>query len=325
MFSAKAYEQESFNSANVQHRHVIDVFENALTARTASLASGAGAVCIFVNDTADAEVLDTLAGLGVRHLALRCAGFNNVDLDAARRLGMTVVRVAAYSPNAVAEHTIALILSLNRRIYKSYNRVREGNFSLEGLVGFDLAGKTAGVVGTGRIGALVARLLWHFRCEVICCDPLENSRVTELGMQYVGIDELWSRSDVISLNCPLTSESQHMVSDSVIQRMKPGVMLVNTGRGALIDTPAVIDGLKSGRIGSLALDVYEEEASLFFADRSDEVLNDDVFARLLTFPNVLITAHQAFLTREALAAIAATTLANLADLENGRPCQNEVG
>lgn len=325
MFSAKAYEHESFAGANVQHGHEIDEFENALTSRTAALASGAQAVCIFVNDTADAEVLDILAGLGVRHIALRCAGFNNVDLDAASRLGMHVVRVPAYSPNAVAEHTIALILSLNRRIYRAFNRVREGNFSLDGLVGFDLAGKTAGVVGTGRIGTLVARLLWHFRCEVICYDPVENPRVTELGMRYVGIDGLWERSDVISLNCPLTPESHHMVNDGVVRRLKHGVMLVNTGRGALIDTRAVIDGLKSGQIGSLALDVYEEEANLFFTDRSDEVIDDDVFARLLTFPNVLITAHQAFLTHEALAAIAATTLANLTDLDNGAPCPNAVG
>ena len=325
MFSAKAYEQDSFASANAQHGHQIDTFENTLTARTAPLAAGAEAVCIFVNDTADAEVLESLAAFGVRHVALRCAGFNNVDLDVASRLGMTVVRVPAYSPNAVAEHTIALILSLNRRIYKAYNRVRDGNFSLEGLVGFDLAGKTAGVVGTGRIGAIVARLLWHFRCEVICFDPFENPRVDELGIPYVGIDELWSRSDVISLNCPLTAETHHLVSHDVVQRMKPGVMLVNTGRGALVDTPAVIDGLKSGRIGSLALDVYEEEANLFFTDRSDEVLDDDVFARLLTFPNVLITAHQAFLTREALSAIADTTLTNLTELENGAACPNTVG
>jgi D-lactate dehydrogenase len=324
MFSAKSYERVSFTSANVRHGHEVERFETPLTARTAALAAGSDAVCIFVNDTADAEVLGILAGLGVRHVALRCSGFNNVDLEAASRLGMRVVRVTSYSPNAVAEHTIALILSLNRRIYRSYNRVREGNFSLEGLVGFDLAGKTAGVVGTGGIGALVARLLWHFRCEVICYDPLENPRVTELGIQYVGIDELWERSDVISLNCPLTPDNHHMVSEGVIRRMKPGVMLVNTGRGALIDTPAVIDGLKSGQIGSLAIDVYEEEASLFFTDRSDEVLNDDVFARLLTFPNVLITAHQAFLTREALAAIAETTLTNLSDLEKGNPCPNEV-
>lgn len=324
MFSAKGYEHDTFVNANAHHGHAVEVFENALTVRTAPLAAGSDAVCIFVNDIADETVLDSLSKLGVRYVALRCAGYNNVDLDAASRLGITVVRVPAYSPNAVAEHTIALILSLNRRIYKSYNRVREGNFSLEGLVGFDLAGKTAGVVGTGRIGALVARLLWHFRCEVICCDPFENPRMTELGMSYVGIDELWARSDVISLNCPLTAVSHHLVSESAIQQMKPGVMMVNTGRGALIDTPAVIDGLKSGRIGSLALDVYEEEAKLFFADRSDEVLDDDVFARLLTFPNVLITAHQAFLTREALAAIAATTLSNLTDLEYGRPCPNQV-
>jgi D-lactate dehydrogenase len=234
------------------------------------------------------------------------------------------VRVPAYSPNAVAEHTIALILALNRHIPRAYNRVRDGNFSLDGLVGFDLAGKTAGIVGTGRIGALVARLLWHFRCEVICFDPYENPRVTELGMRYVDLEELWSRSDLISLNCPLTAETNHLVSASTIEQMKPGVMIVNTGRGALIDTVAVIDGLKSGRIGSLALDVYEEEAELFFEDRSGQVIADDVFARLLTFPNVLITAHQAFLTNEALAAIAATTLENLSTLAAGDRCPNEV-
>jgi D-lactate dehydrogenase len=234
------------------------------------------------------------------------------------------VRVPAYSPNAVAEHTIALILALNRRIFKAYNRVRDGNFSLDGLVGFDLAGKTAGIVGTGRIGAIVARLLWHFRCEVICVDPVVNARVTELGMRYVGLDELWAHSDVISLNCPLVARTHHLVSSRAIERMKPGVMLVNTGRGALIDTLAVIEGLKSGRIGSLALDVYEEEADLFFEDRSGEVITDDVFARLLTFPNVLVTAHQAFLTHEALAGIAEMTLANLRDLEAGRTCPNEI-
>ena len=281
-------------------------------------------MCIFVNDIADAEVLGILAELRVRYVALRCAGFNNVDLDEAARLGLTVVRVPAYSPNAVAEHTIALILALNRRVYRSYNRVREGNFSLDGLVGFDLAGKTAGIIGTGRIGTLVARLLWHFRCEVICVDPTVNPRVVELGMRYVEFDELWASSDLISLNCPLTAETRHVVSAASIDRMKPGVMLVNTGRGALVDTVAVIDGLKSGRIGSLALDVYEEEAELFFEDRSGEIITDDVFARLLTFPNVLITAHQGFLTSEALAAIAETTLANLSDLQAGRPCPNEV-
>ena len=234
------------------------------------------------------------------------------------------MRVPAYSPNAVAEHTIALILALNRRIHKAYNRVRDGNFALDGLVGFDLAGKTVGVVGTGRIGALVARLAWHFRCDVIAHDPDRRPALVDLGVRYVGLDELWERSHVVTLNCPLTAETHHLVSPSVIARMRPGVMLVNTGRGALIDTLAVIDGLKTGQIGSLALDVYEEEADLFFEDRSAEIIGDDVFARLLTFPNVLITAHQAFLTREALDAIAATTLANLDALAAGEPCPNRL-
>ena len=279
---------------------------------------------MFVNDVLDDAALTALAAVGVRHVALRCAGFNNVDLVAAARLGLDVVRVPAYSPNAVAEHTIALILSLNRRIHKAYNRVRDGNFALDGLVGFDLAGKTVGVVGTGRIGALVARLAWHFRCEVVAHDPNVDQRLLELGIGYVGLDELWERSHVVTLNCPLTADTHHLVSADVIARMRRGVMLVNTGRGALIDTLAVIDGLKSGHIGSLALDVYEEEAELFFEDRSDEIISDDVFARLLTFPNVLITAHQAFLTREALDAIAVTTLDNLDRLAAGETCPNRL-
>lgn len=324
MFSARLHDRASFELANAQLGYEMKMVEQRLQLSTAHLAAGSDAVCIFVNDIADAEVLRSLAGIGVRHVALRCAGYNNVDLDSAAELGLTVVRVPAYSPNAVAEHTIALILALNRHIHRAYNRVRDGNFSLDGLVGFDLAGTVVGVVGTGRIGALVARLLWHFRCEVICFDPSENPRVTELGISYVSLDELWARSEVISLNCPLTARTHHLVSAATIEAMKPGVMLVNTGRGALIDTVAVIDGLKSGRIGSLALDVYEEEGELFFEDRSGEVLTDDVFARLLTFPNVLITAHQGFLTRQALAAIAETTLANLRDLEAGRECANEV-
>jgi D-lactate dehydrogenase len=324
VFSAKPYEVAPFEAANGDRRFEIDRYEDRLRPATAPLADGADAVCIFVNDVADAETLTILANGGVRFVALRCAGFNNVDLDAAGRLGMTVVRVPAYSPNAVAEHTIALILALNRRIYKAYNRVRDGNFSLDGLVGFDLAGTTAGIVGTGRIGALVARLLWHFRCEVICHDPFEDPGLVELGVRYTSLDEIWALSDVISLNCPLSPDTHHLVSTDAVQQMKPGVMLVNTGRGALIDTMAVIDGLKSGQIGSLALDVYEEEGDLFFEDRSGEVIADDTFSRLLTFPNVLITAHQAFLTREALGAIADTTLANLDDLAAGRPCPNVI-
>jgi D-lactate dehydrogenase len=324
MYSSKSYDESSFERANASAGHVIEAIESRLTVRSARLAMGSDAVCIFVNDVADAEVLATLAEVGVRHIVLRCAGFNHVDLEAAAELGLTVVRVPAYSPNAVAEHTIALILALNRRIFKAYNRVRDGNFSLEGLVGFDLAHKTAGVVGTGRIGELVARLLWHFRCNVVYADPFENPGLEQLGVRRVPLDELWASSDVISLSCPLTSDTRHLVTDAAIGLMKPGVMLVNTGRGALIDTVAVIERLKSGHIGALALDVYEEEAELFFEDRSDEVLRDDVFARLLTFPNVLITAHQAFLTNEALAAIAETTIANLDDLDSGRACSNAL-
>lgn len=317
MFSTKPYDSSTFRRANAEGLHEIVELDPRLDHSTVALAEGAEAVCIFVNDVADATVLEALAGLGIRHVALRCAGYNNVDLEAAVRLGIDVVRVPAYSPNAVAEHTIALILALNRHIHKAYNRVRELNFSLDGLVGFDLAGKTVGVVGTGRIGAIVARLLWHFRCEVLAYDPFVNPKVTELGMEYVALDEVWERSHIVTLNCPLTPETYHLVSDDVVAKLRPGVMLVNTGRGALIDTRAAIDGLKSGRIGSLALDVYEEEAPLFFQDRSAEIIDDDVFARLLTFPNVLITAHQAFLTDEALDAIAETTLANLDALAAG--------
>jgi len=324
MYSSKSYDEASFAAANAPARHEVLHLEERLRPATVRLAQGSEAVCVFVNDIVDEQVLTALAAIGVRHVALRCAGFNHVDLDAAARLGIDVVRVPAYSPNAVAEHTIALILGLNRRLHRAYNRVRDGNFSLDGLVGFDLAGKTVGVVGTGRIGALVARLMWHFRCEVIAHDPYENPMVTELGMRYVTLDEIWERSDIVTLNCPLTADTRHLVSAAVVARVKPGMMLVNTGRGALVDTQAVIEGLKSGRIGSLALDVYEEEAPLFFEDRSSEVLTDDVFARLLTFPNVLITAHQAFLTAEALAAIAETTLSNLDDLDDGRPCANAV-
>jgi D-lactate dehydrogenase len=235
-----------------------------------------------------------------------------------------VLRVPSYSPNAVAEHTIALILALNRNIPRAYNRVRDGNFSLDGLVGFDLAGKTAGVVGTGRIGSIVARLLWHLRCRVLAVDARQDEHLLDLGVEYVDLDDLLSTAQIISLNCPLTAETHHLIDESAIGRMQRGVMLVNTGRGALIDATAVIDGLKSGQIGSLALDVYEEEARLFFADRSDEIIADDVFARLLTFPNVLITAHQAFLTEEALDAIAETTMRNVADLLAGNPSDNEV-
>lgn len=322
VFSTKPYDRVGFDAANVDHELVF--LDARLDRSTAGLAAGADAVCVFVNDDLSAPVLDALAAAGVGCVALRCAGFNNVDLDAAGRLGLTVVHVPEYSPNAVAEHTIALILALNRRIHRAYNRVRDGNFALDGLVGFDLAGKTAGVVGTGRIGAIVARLLWHLRCRVIAVDLYRDEHLLELGVEYVEMDRLLAESDLITLNCPLTPETHHLIGPGAIGAMRPGLMLVNTGRGALIDTQAAIDGLKTGRIGSLALDVYEEEAELFFEDRSDEIIDDDVFARLLTFPNVLITAHQAFLTREALSAIAETTLANVASVFSDTPTLNAV-
>jgi D-lactate dehydrogenase len=324
VFSAKDYENPSLTAAAVASGVDIVEFDVRLGVDTADLAADAEAISVFVNDDVSRPVVEKLADHGVKCIALRCAGFNNVDLEAAADHGITVVRVPAYSPNAVAEHTLALILSLNRRIHRAYNRVRDGNFSLEGLVGFDLAGKTAGVIGTGKIGMIVARLLWHLRCDVLAYDPYQDDHLVSLGVQYTSIDRLLEESQIVSLNCPLTEETHHLINDESIARMRDGVMLVNTGRGALIDTAAVVEGLKSGHIGSLALDVYEEEANLFFQDRSAEIIDDDVFARLLTFPNVLITAHQAFLTDEALASIAETTVGNVIAVLDDGECPNEV-
>lgn len=324
MFSSKPYDRAAFERAGEAFGFDLSFIGDRLHPETVGLAAGADAVCVFVNDDVSATVLERLAADGTRCVALRCAGFNNVDLAAAERLGIEVVRVPAYSPNAVAEHTLALILSLNRGIHRAHARVREGNFSLDGLVGFDLAGKTAAVVGTGRIGAIVARLLWHLRCHVVAVDVVPDDHLVELGVEYTDLETALAAADVITLNCPLTPETHHLINAATIELIRPGTMLVNTGRGALIDTSAVIAGLKSGRIGSLALDVYEEESELFFEDRSTELIDDDVFARLLTFPNVLITAHQAFLTHEALATIATTTLENVDAVLAGRPCENVV-
>ena len=324
MFSSKPYDRAAFERANDSFEFDLTFLSDRLTGETAQLANGAEAVCVFVNDVVSSDVLEQLAVDGTRCVALRCAGFNNVDLEAADRLGIDVVRVPAYSPNAVAEHTLALILSLNRGIHRAYARVRDGNFSLDGLVGFDLAGKTAAVIGTGRIGAIVARLLWHLRCDVIAVDDYHDEHLVGLGVEYTDLDTALGRADLITLNCPLTPETHHLIDSAAIERMRPGAMLVNTGRGALIDTAAAINGLKSGQIGSLAIDVYEEEGDLFFEDRSAEVIGDDVFARLLTFPNVLVTAHQAFLTHEALASIATTTLENVDAVLGGAGCANRV-
>lgn len=324
MFSSKSYDRESFEACNHSHDHQLEFLDVRLDARTAELAAGCGAVCVFVNDDVGAATVERLAELGVGVIALRCAGFNNVDLTAAAAAAIAVVRVPAYSPTAVAEHTLALILGMDRHIHRAYQRVRDGNFSLDGLLGKGLHGATAGVVGTGRIGHHVARLLAAFGCDVLAHDPVADPALVDAGVSYVTLAELFERSDVVALTCPLTDDTFHLVDKAAIDIMKPGVMLVNTGRGALIDTAAVIGGLKSGRIGSMALDVYEEEGPLFFEDRSTEVIADDVFSRLLTFPNVLLTAHQGFFTVPALRAIGEITLTNLDDIEAGQPCPNRL-
>lgn len=316
VFSAKAFEQPFFEEAGRSSDHEFTLIEAGLDPNTAPLAADEDAVCIFTNDAADEAVLERLAELGVKHVALRCAGFNQVDLHAAERLGITVARVPAYSPESVAEHALALILTLNRRTHRAYNRVREGNFALSGLMGFTLHGKTIGVVGTGRIGAALVEILSGFGCTIVAHDPYPDAHCEALGAKYIELDEVLERSDVISLNCPLTPETQHLIDDDAIARMQPGAMLINTSRGGLIDTDALIRGLKSRQLGSVGLDVYEEEADLFFRDLSETVIQDDLFARLLTFPNVLITAHQAFFTREAMESIIATTVRNLDGFAN---------
>lgn len=323
-FSSKSYDEAFFSQANESGNHDLTFHEFKLTPTSASLALGARAVCAFVNDYLDRSTLEGLKDGGIEFIALRCAGFNNVDLSAAEELGFKVVRVPAYSPYSVAEHTIGLLLSLNRRLYRAYNRVREGNFSLQGLVGFDIHGLTVGIIGTGIIGEKVAGLFKGFGCKILCHDVRENDQVKALGGKYVKREELFAESDIISLHCPLLESTYHMIDAAALAQMKPGVTLLNTSRGALIDTSAVIEALKSGRIGNLGIDVYEEEEHLFFEDQSGEVMQDDVFARLLTFPNVLITGHQAFFTRNALEQIARTTLQNLTDLEQTGSCANEV-
>jgi D-lactate dehydrogenase len=282
-----------------------------LSPESAALALGSTAVCAFVNDDLGRPVLEVLGRLGVRLVALRSAGFNNVDLESARNLNISIARVPAYSPHAVAEHAMALILALNRKIHRAYNRVREGNFALDGLLGFDLNGKTVGIVGTGKIGAVMAQILTGFGCRLLGNDLAPNPVCEGLGTSYVSREELFARSDILTFHCPLTPETHHMIRDETLPQLKPGVMVINTSRGAVIEASAAIRGLKEGAIGSLGLDVYEEEGDLFFEDLSNRVIRDDVFARLLTFPNVLITGHQAFFTEEALTNIAETTIGNL--------------
>jgi D-lactate dehydrogenase len=317
VFSTKPYDRHALDGANAQHGHELAYFEPRLNEETAALAHGFEAVCPFVNDVLSASVIEELASHGLRLLTLRSAGFNHVALRAAAEHGVTVARVPAYSPHAVAEHAVGLILSLNRKFHRAYARVREGNFSLDGMLGFDLHGKTVGVIGTGKIGLAFCRIIAGFGCRILAYDPFPSSEVTALGGEYIELGGLFGESDIIALHLPLNPDTYHLIDPGTVRRMKQGVILINTSRGGLVDTRAVIEGLKSGRIGALGLDVYEEEGDLFFEDLSGTVIQDDVFARLLTFPNVLITGHQGFFTREALSNIAETTLANATAFERG--------
>jgi D-lactate dehydrogenase len=325
VYSHRAYERPFLEAAAARHGIELVPLEAALSPMTAQLARGCTAVSVFVGDSASEASLSALASGGTRLLALRCSGFNHVDLVAAERLGLAVARVPAYSPHAVAEHAVALMLALNRKVHRAFNRVREQDFSLDGLMGFDMHGKTAGIIGTGEIGAVACQILAGIGCHVIAHDPKPNPRCKELGVRYTELPELLRNSDIISLHCPLTPATHHLIGADALAAMRHGVMIVNTSRGAVIDTRALIRALKDGRVGSVGLDVYEEEGDLFFRDLSESVIQDDVFVRLMTFPNVLITAHQAFLTREALTAIAETTMGNVAGFRDGQlPTANVV-
>jgi D-lactate dehydrogenase len=324
VFSTKKWTRDAFDRLNADFGFEFSYFEAHLCVETAPLVEGYDAVCVFVNDDVNARVLEIIHAKGIRIVALRCAGFNNVDLEKAAELDMCVMRVPAYSPHAVAEHTIGLILDLNRKIHRAYNRVRDGNFALDGLLGFDLYRKTVGVIGTGKIGTVLCDILQGFGVRILAHDNHPNDRLREQGVEYVDLKHLYSESDIITLHCPLTFESYHMINDYAIALMKENVMIVNTSRGPLIDTNAVIEAMKQGRIGYLGLDVYEEEADLFFEDLSDQVIQDDTFTRLLTLPNVTITAHQAFFTREAVDNIALTTLQNLRERFETGTCANCV-
>lgn len=323
VFSTKPHDRVFLTEANAGH-HELVFLEPRLVLETAKLAAGAQAVCLFVHDHADEPILAELAGLGVRHIALRCAGFNNIDVAAAARHGIAVARVPAYSPHGVAEHAAALLMTLNRRVHRAYLRVRDGNFALEGLMGFDLHGKTVGVVGTGKIGVCFSAIMRGFGCKVLAYDIAQNPEAVALGVEYCTLEKLFAESHVISLHCPLTPQTRHLINAATLARMRTGVSIINTGRGPLIDTAAVIRGLKSGKIGALAIDVYEEEEGVFYEDLSGGILADDQLARLLTFPNVLVTSHQAFFTREAIHAIAQTTIGNLDDFAAGRACPNAL-
>jgi D-lactate dehydrogenase len=321
-FSTQPYDKEYFERYNTKHEIIF--FEARLNEQTVNLAKGCDAVCGFVNDQLNAAVLNTLKEIGIKIIAQRCAGFNNVDVETATKNNIAVVRVPAYSPHAVAEHALALIMTLDRKTHKAYNRVREGNFSLDRLTGFDLYGKTVGVIGTGKIGQCFARAMQGLGCKVVAFDITPNKDLEALGIKYFTLQEVLQQSDILSLHCPLTEQTKHLINKDTLSIMKNGAMLINTSRGALVDTKAVIASLKNGKLGYLGLDVYEQEEKLFFHDLNENVITDDVLVRLLGFPNVLITSHQGFLTDEALTQIAMVTLQNITDFENGVPLKNKV-
>lgn len=321
-FSTQPYDREHFEKLTTHHK--LEFFETRLGIKTVNLAQGYDGVCVFVNDKIDAQVIDQLKTMNVKLVALRCAGFNNVDLKAARKAGIRVMRVPAYSPEAVAEHAVALIMALARKTHKAYNRVREGNFSLVKLNGFVLHGKTIGVLGTGKIGQAFCRIMQGFGMHILAFDKYPSPEMQAMGVEYVSLEDLLSQSQIVSLHCPLTPETHHIINTQSLAQMKTGAMLINTSRGKLIDTAAVIDALKDQKLGSLGIDVYEQEEKLFFRDLSEQIIRDDQISRLMGFPNVLVTAHQGFFTEESMEEIAHTTLQNFNDFEAGNKSENEV-
>eukprot|EP00276_Gloeochaete_wittrockiana_P016066 CAMPEP_0184338296 /NCGR_PEP_ID=MMETSP1089-20130417/6816_1 /TAXON_ID=38269 ORGANISM="Gloeochaete wittrockiana, Strain SAG46.84" /NCGR_SAMPLE_ID=MMETSP1089 /ASSEMBLY_ACC=CAM_ASM_000445 /LENGTH=332 /DNA_ID=CAMNT_0026664713 /DNA_START=129 /DNA_END=1127 /DNA_ORIENTATION=- len=324
VFYSKPYDEDSFKKANTKYHVDITFVRGPINGTTAIAATGYDAVCAFVNDDLSAEVLKTLAEHNIHLVAMRCAGYNNVDIEAAKTFGVKVTRVPSYSPYAVAEHAVALIMSLNRKTYRAYVRSKESNFSLAGLLGFDMYKKTVGVIGTGNIGAIFARIMMGFQCRVVAYDVVPNAELVALGVEYLPLDELYPICDIISLHVPLFKSTRQMINAESLAKMKDGVMLINTSRGALFNIYDVIRSLKARKIGYLGLDTYDKEAGIFFEDFSDAILHDDVLARLTTFPNVLVTAHQAFFTEEALAEIADSTLSNVKAFFEGAPLQNVV-
>lgn len=321
-FSTQPYDKEFFTKGNQPFGYELEFHKSALEIANVKGITDSDVVCIFVNDNCNAEVIAKMAERGVKLIALRCAGFNNVDLQAAAAAGIKVVRVPAYSPYAVAEHAVALILTLNRKIHKAYNRVREQNFALQGLIGFDLHGKTVGVIGTGNIGQVFCKIMLGFGCRVLAFDLIANKQMEALGVEYMDVSSIFSEADIISLHCPLNDSTRQLINKETLSIMKDGVMLINTSRGGLVDTKAAIHALKKGKLGSLGIDVYEQEEKLFFRDHGGDIIQDDTIQRLMSFPNVVVTAHQAFFTQEALTQIAEITLNNIKDWQEGKQPKN---